>query len=268
MGIVLGLLVVLVIVGWLGLRVKPDEFPAYGEETPPLEWVPLPDGLPAPVVRYYQVITGRQDRVPRIESAVITGPARLRFKGITFNARFRFTHEAGQNYRHYIEATIFGQPLMKVNERYIDGHGVMELPFGTFEDEPEIDQGANLGLWGESMWLPSIWVTDERVRWEAIDDTHARLVVPFGVEEDSFTVTFDADSGLIATMEAMRYRDVGGDKIRWTLEPREWADFHGVLIPMVAAATWADEGTPWAVFTIRDIAYNVDVSAYLRARGL
>jgi hypothetical protein len=34
------------------------------------------------------------------------------------------------------------------------------------------------------------------------------------------------------------------------------------------AATWMDEGKPWAVFTLEDVAYNVDVSEYIRASGL
>lgn len=39
----------------------------------------------------------------------------MRVGGLTFRARFRFTHKAGQDYRHYIEATIFGITILKVN---------------------------------------------------------------------------------------------------------------------------------------------------------
>ena len=68
---------------------------------------------------------------------------------------------------------------MKVNEWYLDGKARMELPVGVIENEPKIDMAANLALWGEAIWLPSILITDPRVRWEAIDDTTARLIVPF-----------------------------------------------------------------------------------------
>ena len=57
----------------------------------------------------------------------------MRIMGITFPTRFRFTHIAGQSYRHYIETTIFGLPLMKVNEHYLDRVGRLELPFGMEE---------------------------------------------------------------------------------------------------------------------------------------
>lgn len=242
-------------------------FPPYPEATPPLEMVDLPAGLPAPVARYYQVTCGEQ--VPVIESAVITGRGRLRFRGLTFTSRFRFTHNAGRDYRHYIEATVLGYPIMKVNEYYLDGQGRMELPFGVIEGEPKIDMAANLGLWGESIWLPSIFITHPRVHWETIDDTTAHLVVPFGDQEDIFTVTFDPQTGLLQTMFTMRYREADDEeKIPWRIEAQGWDTFHGLIIPTPMAATWMDEGKPWAVFTLEDVAYNVDVSEYIRASGL
>ena len=87
---------------------------------------------------------------------MITGRAEMRIAGITFPARYRFIHDAGKGYRHYIEATFFGLPLMKVNEHFLDGNARLELPFGVTEGEPKVNQGANLALWAESMWLPRI----------------------------------------------------------------------------------------------------------------
>ena len=94
------LLVLLVVLACLGLKVKPKPLSPYGEQTPALSTVPLPTDLPAPVTRFYQTII--VDQIPVIESAVITGRGSLRFRGITFPARLRFTHDAGQGYRHYI----------------------------------------------------------------------------------------------------------------------------------------------------------------------
>lgn len=266
--IVLLVLVVLIAALYAGFQIKPAPFDDYAERTPPLDTVPVPDGLPAPVARFYAVITDGTGDVPVLTSAVLTGRAEMRI-GINFQARFRFTHNAGHAYRHYIEGTCYGLPLLKVNERYVDGVSRMELPFGTTENEPQVNQAANLGLWGESVWLPSIFVTDERVRWEAIDDNTALLIVPFEDGEDTFTVQFDAQSGLITEMTAQRYKDENADeKIAWSLRLSDWEMRHGLLIPLTGAAQWADEDDPWATFHIEDVVYNVDVADYLRQKGL
>jgi hypothetical protein len=82
-----------------------------------------------------------------------------------------------------------------VNEWYLNGRARLELPFGTVTGEPKVDQGANLALWGEeAFWLPSVLLAHHGVRWEAIDTTQVRLVVPFGSTEDEFTVTFEETS--------------------------------------------------------------------------
>ncbi len=252
--------------GWLGLRIEPRPFAPYPERTVAREWVALPTDLPAPVERFFRVAVG--DRVPIITSAVVTGRARLRLFGVTFPSRFRFTHLAGQGYRHSIECTWFGIPVLRVNERYVDGHARMELPVGTIENETKVDMGANLALWGEAIWFPSILATDPRVRWEAIDASTARLVVPFGETVDTFTVVFDEATGLIRWMEALRYRGARDEaKIPWRFEPLGWQTFHGLRIPSLGAVTWMDQGTPWLVMTLEDVVYNVDVSQYLRASG-
>ncbi len=266
MVVVLGLLVLLAGALWLGLRTEPAPYPPYEQGAPALETVALPEGLPSPVARYYRTIIG--DQIPLVRSAVVSGRARLRLFGLRFPARFRFVYIAGRAYRHDIEVTFFGRPLMRVHEVYREGEARLELPVGVIEGEPKVNAAANLGLWGESIWLPSILVTDPRVRWEALDDTSARLVVPFGDEEDVFTATFDPQSGLLVSLEAMRWKEPESEvKLRWSNAPLGWRAFHGVLIPSPASTTWQDERSPWAVWTIEEVAYNVDVSDYFTTRG-
>ena len=265
-GAIISLVILIPLLLVWGLRIQPQPFAAFSQPTQTSTAVPLPIDLPDPVARYYQTIMG--DEVPVIETAVVTARGTARFAGLTLPSRLRFTHVAGQGYRHYIESTIFGYPLLKVDERYLDGQARMELPVGIIENEPKINMAANLGLWGESIWLPSIFITDSRVRWEAIDDTSARLIVPFEDGEDTFTAFFDPETGLLVSMEAMRYREATDEaKIPWQLDVLAWDNYHGILIPSSSTVTWADEGTPWLIVNIDDVAYNVDVDDYIRAKG-
>jgi hypothetical protein len=252
---------------WLGLRVEPAPFPPYPDRPAVRNAVALPAGLPPPVERYARLALG--DRVPRTDSAVLTGRGRLRLSGMTFPARLRFVHAAGRAYRHDVDATVFGWPLMRINERYVDGRARLELPVGVVADEPKVDQGANLALWGEEVfWLPSVLFVDPRVCWEPVDATSARLVVPFGATEDGFTVTFDAATGLLRRLEALRYRSASdAAKIPRSIEPLGWRELGGMRLPSPVAVTWADEGTPWLVMAVEEATYNVDVTARLQAAG-
>jgi hypothetical protein len=264
--ILIGALIALVVLSWLGLQIIPKPFAPFPQKSQVQETIPLPEDLPAPVARFYRQIYGQQ--VPLIQSAVVSGRASLRIQGITFPGRFRFTHNAGQDYRHYIEATLYGLPLMKVNERYLGRESRMELPFGVTENDPRVNQGANLGLWAESIWLPSIWISDPRVRWEPVDQDTALLVVPYGEEEQRFVMRFDPQTGLPNILESMRYRGAESqDKILWINQVLEWGQINGHTVPTVSSLTWLDEGSPWAVLTAEELVYDVEVADYLRVKG-
>ena len=248
--IIAGCLAVLILLAWIGLQIKPAPFPVISEQPPQLETVPLPEGLPAPVERYFRELYG--DNVPVIQTAVITGRGSLRpmYGGPRFPIRFRFTHQAGQNYRHYIEATIFGLPILKVNEYFNNGRGRMVMPWGTSENNPKIDQAGLLGLWAESItWFPAILVTDPRLRWEPVDDDMAWLVVPYGETRERILFRFDPASGKILYWETLRYKNGTGEKMPWI------------------NGTWFDEGSPWAAFDAEQAVFDVSVDTSLAATG-
>jgi hypothetical protein len=253
-----------------GTRVEPAPFPEYPDPSgPPRGEIDLPATLPEPVHRWLQGIYG--ERVPVVDSVVVTGRARIRPFGVWLPARFRFVHDVGRGYRHYIEATLFGRPLMAVNERYLDGASLMEIPIVGTDEGPRIDQAANLGMWAElASAAPSALVTDPRVHWRGIDSETAQLDVPFGeAARDSFTVRFDPTSGAMRTMEAWRYRSSAApEKTLWIAATEPGPTVGPLGLPAVGTATWADQGDPWARFVTEDIRTDVDVSTYIRARGI
>jgi hypothetical protein len=168
---------------------------------------------------------------------------------MTLPVRFSFLHEAGRDYRHYIEVTFFGLPVLKVNEYYVNGKERQELPWAVATDNPKLDQGGNLGMWAEIIqWLPAVLVTDPNVRWEAVDDDTALLVVPFGAEEERFVVRFDPVSGKVLTWDVMRYANGESEKTLWV------------------NGTWFEDGSPWFMIRKIDVVYNVDVDVLLGAK--
>lgn len=263
-----GVLAALIFLLWLGLQIKPAPFAPYPQKTGKIETVPLPAGLPAPVERFYRKLYG--DQIPVITSAVITGRAQLRPAGPAYlPSRFRFTHIAGQSYRHYIESTIFTIPVFKINERYVNGVSRFELPFfGVTENDPKINQGANLGMWSESVWMPSLFLTDPRVRWDPVDNETALLTVPFEDTIERYVVRFDPKTDMIHYFESMRYHGAEStEKVLWLNDTLGWKEINGMPIGYIGAATWMDNGTPWAIFTVEDIVYNVDVADYILREG-
>jgi hypothetical protein len=249
----------------LGLRVEPQPLPAPAPRAGYVGAVRLPGGLPAPVERFYRTLYG--DQVPVVDSAVISGRGRMRIAGLTFPARFRFSHVTGQDYRHYIELTVLGRPVLTVDEWFLGGTARLHLPSGVSEGA-KVDQGANLALWAEAVWMPSVWVTDPRVSWESIDASSARLRVPFGEAVETFTVSFDPETGLLRRLESLRFKGASdATKTPWTNEAVTWGDLDGRLVPVRATVTWGDDGEPWAELRAEDIVYNADLRAYLEHAG-
>lgn len=261
--VVLGALILLV---WVGLQIRPAPFASFPQASGAVQTMPLPHNLPAPVERFYHAVYG--NIIPVINSAVITGHADVRPAGpVTFPARFRFTHLAGQGYRHYIEAGLFGLPMMQVDERYLGGRALGITPFGV-DEGVQVDAAANLGMWAETIWMPAVYLSDPRVHWEPVDENTAILVVPFQQTEQHFVVRFNPATGLVEWFESMRYHNQASEtKTLWLNATVEWRKLNGLLTNTVGSATWMDDGKPWAVFYVDEIRYNVDVDDYIRAKG-
>jgi hypothetical protein len=175
--------------------------------------------------------------------------------------RFQLYHLPGTAFRREMEITWFGIPVLRALDQYLNGKG-MTGPVGTLATGPTVDQGANMILWAEASFMPSLLITDRRIRWEAIDAHSARLIFPFGEGVDEMIFYFDPESGLPTRTWAMRYRSADGAKVPWYGETLSWQSIDGIQVPREVAATWEDEGSPWSIWTFEGVVWNTDISEH------
>jgi hypothetical protein len=247
--------------GWLGLRIKPKPFPPHSERTRQPGSVALPSDLPEPVRRHFRATLGEQ--VPRIETAVVSGRADFKVKGLWTPMRFKGYYVAGHEFRRDMEITWFRMPILRGTDAYVDGKGSLKISglLNVSDEGKTFDQGQNLAMWGEAPFTtPSALVLDPRIRWEPLDTTSARLIVPFGGREESLRVEFDAETGLMRGMVGMRYRGGEETKTPWRGEFSEWRMVHGIKVPHRNVAVWGDQGEPYGIFEVEGAEYNVSVS--------
>lgn len=79
-----------------------------------------------------------------------------------------------------------------------------------------------------------------------MDENTAELSVPFEEQTESFVVRFDPETGWIATMEAMRYREAGEgkSKILWITRFEPGALLPGANLGAVGAEIIQALGQP------------------------
>lgn len=136
-------------------------------------------------------------------------------------------------------------PLVHIVARdaFVGGRGSMLvrlLGLVTLADArgPELDLGAALRYWGETLAFPER-LLDRRVRWEAVDDRHARMIVEHDGLSVAAVVAFDGD-GRPAGVRANRFRDVAGRGVLtpWSGLFGEWKVIDGRPFPSRWEAVW------------------------------
>ena len=128
----------------------------------------------------------------------------------------------------------------------------------------EFDQGALIALWGEALCFPAAWEWRTDIRWEAVDERTAHLVVHGPEGEIPITVTFDPSTDLPASCTAERYK-AKGPKVSWTGRFGDWRRFEGrVLAPGRFEVQWADEPYPWIEIWTTSVTVNAPVDDVLR----
>lgn len=202
------------------------------------------DGLPAPAQRYFRHaiqpgtrlaqgvrldISGRMK--PREDAAPITLSAEETLappQGFVWTARLRMGFIPLQVRDHYAR----GNGAVSV-------HALRLVPI-SHDENRDVNRSSRDRLAGESIWLPSALLPHAGARWEAVDETHARVEITIDGEAIPLTLHID-EAGHLREVTMMRYGDVGVDTwqpISYGFAVEEERTFEGYTIPSVIQGGW------------------------------
>lgn len=200
--------------------------------------------LPAPVRRYLEVMNAAGRPAPRVAYLIQSGELRAAANQpwMPFQSEQVYSFEP-PGFVWLAKARLAPFVHMMARDRLDGGRGhmlVRLLEVVTVADArgTEIDQGAALRYWGEVLAFPEM-VASPHLRWEAVDDRHARFVAEHEGLKISAVVEFGAD-GLPLATHADRYRDTGGSAVLtpWSGTFREWKLVNGRRFPTHWESVW------------------------------
>jgi hypothetical protein len=124
------------------------------------------------------------------------------------------------------------------------------------------DQGELLRWLGESVLYPTNMLPSDRLKWFAIDDTHARLEFKYNGIALFFILTFDEIGG-VTQMETKRYMD-DIHLETWIINPTHYKKMSDVIIPCRFEVLWRlKKGDfSYAKFNIQTVSFNEDVRVH------
>jgi Family of unknown function (DUF6920) len=221
--------------------------------------------LPAPVQRY-------------LRFAVPAGRAPVRSAVLVHGGEFRTDLQGSWMPMQASEHFFTGRPAfvwhahmrmfpglwLVVTDTYADGQGTVNgrlmgaLPIVGLAG-PKVDVAALQRFLAEAPWLPTALIPSPWLRWEAMDDSHARAIIADGAIGTNVVFSFDAD-GRITGMETERYRDVGGKEMLtpWVGRFGDYRRFGDLMAPAYGEVSWRIEGKdyPYVRVRVTDIRYD------------
>jgi hypothetical protein len=247
-------------VGWLGLQVRPLNFPAPTSSGTLDQALAVPEDLPAPILQHFQGSFGAH--VPLTQTAVIWGHARIKRGGLWFPARYQTYYQAGKAFYRAVQLTWFGQPIISGHAALLNDQGELFARglLSLDERSNEVTQSQALALWAESLYTPSILLDGTAVRWLRRDEDSARLMVPYKDGEETLVWRVDPQTGWVRQVNALRQRYGSSHKVPWRMDYSAWTAYSGVYIPAHMSMAWEDSVGIYAEFETDGAVFNVDIS--------
>ena len=207
---------------------------------------------------------GRRWCSPVVETLAIETTAWMRRPWMPrIPLEIRMAHRLGYEFVHEIRIGRGALSFRFGLDAYVGGHGLMKVG-PSLQTGIEFDQGALIALWGEALCFPAAWERRTDIRWEAVDERTARLVVEGPKARSRSRSALIPTTGCPASCTADRYK-AKGPKVGWTGRFGDWRRFDGgVLAPGRFEVQWADEPYPWIEIRTTSVSVNAPVDDALR----
>lgn len=218
--------------------------------------------LPSPVKKWLECSGAIGSAIPNGVSIRQKGEMRLKPGGrwMGFKARQIFRSDTPS----FIWSVKIRQPFFTMTGRdiFLDGKASMKiLLFSLFEivnisGNEKTDEDSCIRYLAEMCWFPSAALADY-IRWEAIDEHHAKATMEFGNRKVSGVFRF-TKHGDILSFTAERHYGPRQISTTWEVVNTEWQLFGGFHIPSRSSVTWKlpDGDFTWAKVEIRTADYS------------
>jgi hypothetical protein len=181
------------------------------------------------------------------------------------------------NYTHYnfvdkperialIDTSMFGIPFEGI-DAYQNAvgsmKGVIAKTITLFNEKGEAMNKASLAdCLAEGLLMPNFALQDY-IKWEEVDETHAKATITnFGISSSGI-FTFDANGAMISfTTDDREYNDGNGkkQKARWSAVCTDYKDMNGIKYPTTLKGIWHLDTGDFIYFHSNNIVIEYDVA--------
>jgi hypothetical protein len=187
-------------------------------------------GLPAPVQKYLRAVL--KDGQPKLKSGQIWTEGKFlldadKDKWVPFYATQLFTANPPA-FDWNARMPMMPGMNVYVQDAYAKGEGVLHaamfglIDLANIRDTTDAAQGELMRYLAEAVWMPTVLLPSQGVRWEAIDNNKARATLTDGAVSVSLEFRFNAEGLVESVISPARSRTVGKELVPAPWQGRWW----------------------------------------------
>jgi hypothetical protein len=232
--------------------------------------------MPAPLVRYFRYTMGQRppQTIAPLVRLVLKGTVRIpqaaSADGVT-RATPWLEHNGTEilslsaDNAAFLWKSVWSRPdgrTVQIRDKYDQGQSHILAKVDGIEPLIEEAGDANdradflIRLFAESTQMPPYLLPNRYLRWEAVDNQHARAVLTDGTVRAEMVCRF-AETGALERCESQQRRlrvsgPQGGYAVPagWSVTRGDYREMSGMKVPTSATVTWWFKGQPWEQVTL------------------